>query len=76
MAGSAHANSTAIKLLASFDLTWEDVNRHPGSLLHSLMDSINTPDATGIELNLNKMLSNTQLRTFTNAPAFTQALYR
>lgn len=70
------ANSTAIKLLASFDLTSDDVNRHPGSVLHTLMNSVDTADDGVPELNLTKILSNTQLSTFTYAVPFTVALHR
>lgn len=80
MALSALASSTAIKVLAgsdSFDLTRDDVNRYPDSLLHSLLSSVETTsDNAPLELDLSSALSSSQLSTFTHATAFTVALYR
>jgi hypothetical protein len=80
MALSALASSPAIKVLAgetSFELTREDVNRHPDSLLHSLLYSVETGDGRApLTLDLQSALSSSRLSTFTHATAFTTALYR
>lgn len=74
------AANVVVKVLddpGSFELTREDVNRHPGSLLHSMLSSVATgEEGAPLELNLSKSLSNSQLSTFTLAAAFTVALYR
>lgn len=79
MALSALASSPAIKVLAgetSFELTRGDVNRHPDSLLHSLLYSVETGDERApLTLDLSA-LSSSRLSTFTHATAFTTALYR
>jgi len=76
----APANSTVIKVLAgteSFELTRGDVNRHPDSLLHSLLSAVETSDEDGpITLDLSSTLNATLFSTFTQATAVTVALYR
>ncbi len=77
---SSMADRTAMKVLAApntFELTRDDVNRHPGSLMHSLLDTVGLGDE-GVpeELDLTKALSNSCLSTFTHATAVTSALYK
>jgi hypothetical protein len=60
-----------------FELTRIDVDRRPDSLLHSLLNSVETPaDGVPVELDLSSTLSSSQLSTFTYTTAITVALYR
>ena len=60
-----------------FELTRSDLDRRPDSLLHSLLNSVETAaDGVPVELDLSTTLSASQLSTFTYTTAMTVALYR
>lgn len=73
-------DSTVIKVLdgsITHEITRSEVDRHPDSLLHSLVTSTETADdGAPAEVDLPTMLSAGQLSEFTYATAVVVALYR
>lgn len=80
MAHSALTNHPALTVLAgssSLNLTWGDVNRHPGSLLHSVLRSVDpADDGASVELDLPSLLSTSRFSNFPSATAMIVALYK